>query len=325
MKKEIKIVIGLMLVVVILITAKYVADKQFRGLINDEYEETVEEINALASGEDLIQISGKENDQKRKISVDGLTNIRDLGGYKSSNGKEIRFGKIYRSENLYNVTDEGMKSLEALELDKVIDFRGDDEIEVHPDRMPSSATYIQLPVTNPAELVELIPVEHQQEIRSSFVTGDFERFKEILNEYDINIEEGKLEKYVEFAELWNDEFSGFMHEILESNGKPILFHCEGGKDRTGFAATVFLLTLDVSLEDIKNDFLLTNEYNRENIEPILEKLPVEIHPTVVCDWAHIEAALNYIDENYENFDNYRKKALKISDIEKDALKEIFLD
>jgi len=40
----------------------------------------------------------------------------------------------------------------------------------------------------------------------------------------------------------------------------LLFHCTAGKDRTGFAAAVVLLALDVPLDVIEEDFLLSNEH-----------------------------------------------------------------
>ena len=44
------------------------------------------------------------------------------------------------------------------------------------------------------------------------------------------------------------QYRRFMHEVLEANGQPILFHCTAGKDRTGFAAAILIRILGVAQE-----------------------------------------------------------------------------
>jgi len=82
----------------------------------------------------------------RFIEIDGMTNVRDCGGWKTVNGQKIRQGMLYRGSELnshVNITDEGIKTMrEVLKIKSVIDLRGETEIveDVYKGR------YVNIPV-----------------------------------------------------------------------------------------------------------------------------------------------------------------------------------
>ena len=320
MKKNTLIVIGIIGALCVLGIAKISTDAQMKAIVVEEVAEKEAEIESLVTTGHMPEKTGWE----RKIEVDGLENMRDMGGVRGSYG-QVEEDMLYRSETLYYLTDEGLEQMNDMGFDTIIDFRGADEIEHHPNRMPEGARYINLAVTNPAEIDELIPKEHQAEIRQAFLAGDIDRFNELLEHYDINLGESKLERYVEFSSLWNEEFSRFMHILLEDGSKRVLFHCEGGKDRTGYAAALFYKTLGVSEDKYIEDFLLTNDFTAEKNAPIIAKMPESLLPTIIADAAHLKASFNYIDDTYGDFDTFRRDVLKISDVEKEALIEKYID
>ncbi|WP_432667078.1 tyrosine-protein phosphatase [Wukongibacter baidiensis] len=316
MKKQKWIILAVIAVIAILSYVKISTDSQMKELLIKEAKEKKQEIDSLVSEGKLPEKTGLE----RKVAVDGLVNMRDLGDVRSENGM-INDDMLFRSETLYYLTDKGLEEIDAMQFDVIVDFRGDDEIEHHPNRMPDGVKYVQIPVTNPAELEELIPAEHVAEIRRSFVDGNIDRFNELLENYDIDLDRSKLDRYVEFASLSSDEFSKFLHLLVEEENQKVLFHCEGGKDRTGYAAAVFYKILGVSEDRIMKDFVLTNEYTAEKNAPILEKLPESLYPTIIADEAHLQGTFDYIEATYGDFDTFRKEVLKISDAERDVLIE----
>lgn len=320
MKKSKIIIIAVTVVVLGLIVGKFMTDKQMRDLFAKEAEEKKNEIVQMVKTGELP----KEDPTERAVKIDGLNNMRDLGGVKTPHG-EIKEHKIYRSETLYYLTDEGVEKMNKMNFDVIVDFRGDGEIEHHPNKELKGVDYVRIPVTNPADIAELIPAEHIKEIRMSFAEGDFDRFNELLDKYGINIDERKNESYIDFAKHFTKQFSEFLHVLLEKDNKKVLFHCEGGKDRTGFAAVVFYKLLGVNEELYKEDFLLTNTLTAEQNKPILAKMPESLYPTVIADWHHMQGVLGYIDQEYGNFDNYRKEGLGISDIELEYLIEKYTD
>ena len=64
-----------------------------------------------------------------------------------------------------------------------------------------------------------------------------------------------------------------LFRALEAGETPVLFHCSGGKDRTGVAAMLILLALGASDETIYADFVRTNECRRPELEKIWPSTP----------------------------------------------------
>ena len=65
------------------------------------------------------------------ISIDGLHNFRDFGGYPIADrpGKIVRRGMLYRSADPSKITNTGISQLQALNIARVFDLRSDFEIE----------------------------------------------------------------------------------------------------------------------------------------------------------------------------------------------------
>ncbi len=70
---------------------------------------------------------GQSAVHERRVTLTGLTNLRDLGGYKTSDGKRVRWGLVYRSDQLAQLTDEGFAELAQRGITTVCDLRRDDE------------------------------------------------------------------------------------------------------------------------------------------------------------------------------------------------------
>ena len=62
-------------------------------------------------------------------------------------------------------------------------------------------------------------------------------------------------------------FAEFFQILLDNEeGKAVLWHCTGGKDRTGTAAVLLLSALGVDEDTILDDFALTNEFFKGKID-----------------------------------------------------------
>jgi len=68
----------------------------------------------------------------RFIKIDGLSNVRDCGGWKSHHGGNIKQGMLYRGGELdphMHITDEGLKTMaETLKIKSVLDLRRETEL-----------------------------------------------------------------------------------------------------------------------------------------------------------------------------------------------------
>jgi protein-tyrosine phosphatase len=116
----------------------------------------------------------------------------------------------------------------------------------------------------------------------------------------------------DFASHFTPEVRKFIDVLLSSDGKPVLFHCTAGKDRTGFAAAVLLRILGVPHDVVVEDYLLTNRYflasHRWNL--ILLRLlrgaqfAEIVRGFMLARHEYLFAAFETIDSTHGSFDHY---------------------
>src|SRR3546814_13905619 len=70
----------------------------------------------------------------RVLSLSGVHNFRDYGGYDVEGGGRLRDGVLWRSAHHVEADDDDLAAIDALGIETVIDLRGDDEREAHPCR-----------------------------------------------------------------------------------------------------------------------------------------------------------------------------------------------
>jgi protein-tyrosine phosphatase len=68
-----------------------------------------------------------------------------------------------------------------------------------------------------------------------------------------------------------DAYTRFFEILLASEGKPVLWHCTQGKDRTGVAAMLLLTALGLEEDTILDEYMRTNDY----MKPMLERYAAE--------------------------------------------------
>ena len=112
-----------------------------------------------------------------------------------------------------------------------------------------------------------------------------------------------------------------MAALLAAEGKPVLFHCRAGKDRTGFAAAITLRLLGAPPEAIAADYRLSGGYALAALRPtilILRLLRGKTAANVVrelgsADARYLQAAFDTIDGQYGSFDRYARDGLGLDE------------
>lgn len=268
----------------------------------------------IPSFERPIPVKFSENlrEDYRKLPFTGAHNFRDLGGYKTEDGRRIKWGKIYRSDNLHSLTDEDVKYLSRLNIKSVVDFRSDEERESEPDRLTPDMTQVLLPIKfQPKELDD----ESLKNLMKNLTFGTLDS-SNLLTDFNIVIVK-------DFA----DEYKKFFRHVIENNAEPIVFHCTAGKDRAGFASAMILTVLGVPREKVIEDYLLTNTYVKDHVDS--EMLEIELKTFFRADTdnlrkinlvaeRYIQAAFDTIDSEWGGMDNYISTALSLT--EEDILK-----
>lgn len=216
---------------------------------------------------------------RRMVTLEGVTNYRDVGGYPAHGGKTVRWDRLYRSGDLFALSDNDLAKLAASGLKTIVDFRSAFEAKADPDRVPASVTRVCPLSIDPGDVFAM----------EDAMDGDGAHLMERLNVVLVN--EAK-EQYAEFFRL-----------LMNGGNMPLLFHCSAGKDRTGLAAALFLAALGVAREFIYADYLLSAGYAEEKYRHILTHHP-ELLPVITVKQEYLAAAFAEIDAKYGGLGNY---------------------
>jgi protein-tyrosine phosphatase len=174
------------------------------------------------------------NDPDRLVALEAVHNFRDLGGYRTADGRTTRWRTLFRADGLYRLTAADIVTLEPLGLRTVIDLRSAPELNER-GRFP----------------VEAHPVvfHHLPVVDTTWAQGErphYERDEDFL-----------IWAYQEMLTIGAPRFALAFDALVEADALPAVFHCAAGKDRTGILAALLLGALGVSHDDIVADYTLT--------------------------------------------------------------------
>lgn len=195
---------------------------------------------------------------EKKIPLEGTFNTRDLGDLPTQEGKRIKPGKLYRSDDLYCLTPDDQMELEKMGVTIIIDYRNKSEREKRPNKKIKGAkTYV------------LSPDDETAAIASTDIHSDRKKIDKLLlkeEQGQLNINEDHLkESMLGFVNNPSSQklFSEMLQIIASDPDNIVLQHCRGGKDRTGYGVALILLALGVDEEIVVKEYMLTAEYNKE--------------------------------------------------------------
>ena len=259
--------------------------------------------------------------KKRCIELEGAFNFRDFGGYKIQNGTNIKTGLLYRSESLARLTNNDLKVIESLGIKVVCDLRAHDEVRKEPDRIPNNSGLKSVH----------IPMKSKRHYELSLIPRIFALISGKARKIDF--EKVLIDIYQEFVTDFTDEFSSILKLISDSNNLPILIHCKGGKDRTGFACALIQLILDVPMELVEQDYLLTNDCFEDTIDELMNRFKYlsifgvtkeKLLPFFEARKEYLESALDQIKKDFGTVGNYVESGLSFSAEDKFMLKKLLV-
>jgi protein-tyrosine phosphatase len=182
---------------------------------------------------------------QRVIALEGGRNFRDFGGYPAGENKRVRWGRLYRSGTLSNVTPDGHARLRTRGIRVLCDFRtrrererevvdwsGDDRILLAWDYDPK--------LVSVRALLAGVGLSPQSGLSPQLAS------------------QAMIELYRRLPTRLAEPYAA-LFERLAAGDLPLVFGCAAGKDRTGVAAALVLSCLGVPWEVIVGDYTLTNE------------------------------------------------------------------
>ncbi len=224
---------------------------------------------------------------KQQLTIEGAYNIRDIGGYQTTNGQYVKKGLLFRSGDLNLLTNEDLSYLNRLNLQTIIDFRSDKERKEAPDKVPQIITEsVWLPI-NAGNMEDIFSIDPK----------------------DIPVVMEKVYRYI--VSDCQKELREFFRLVAIKEKSPLLFHCSAGKDRTGIAAALLLAALGVSQEIILEDYLLSAQLLKGKYDFIIKKYP-ELTPLSTVKPNYLEAAFQTINEDFSGTNHYLTKYLQVN-------------
>ena len=244
----------------------------------------------------------------RRLPLVGQSNFRDLGGYKTKDGRRVKWGLVFRSGKCNSLTDEDLAYLASIPLKTVVDFRSNEERDAEPYKVPTTTiNRINFPIA-PGNL-------SSTDIGEVIRRGDVAAAKQYL-----------VDGNREFVTDFQAEYKSYFETLMQTDKTPLMFHCTAGKDRAGLAAALFLAALGVDRETIVEDYMLTNELTGVTLEGM--KALYGDNNMAVCMYyigsvqkEYIEMALTTIDNNYGGMEKFLTQQLGV---DLDKIRKLYL-
>ncbi len=238
-----------------------------------------------------------------------IENFRDLGGYTTEKGRQIRWGKIFRSGEFNTITASSINRVKNMGIKTLIDFRdSEDVIKPSPElgfeniiHLPGSIHYRQ----------NLFPRLQKEEI----LRGDASLFMQDF--------------YVAMVSGSKRALKSMFNQLLVEDNYPIVLSCINGKDYTGFAVSMLLSALDIPSDVIMNDYLLSNRYfdrRRTSFDALscCDETQEALSLIQSADQRFLSYAHTYICKQYGSIDQYLEEELGLTPDKRKQLKEILL-
>lgn len=223
----------------------------------------------------------------RRLFIDKVENMRDIGGYSIGNNKVVKEGKIIRSNCTSNLGNKELEQLLKMGFKTIIDFRSNKEIEKEKGVFLNNKKF---------------QYNHIKINGDGIIPGSKE---EVLDSY-IEMLKGK-------------EQIKQIFEILNNTDNGIIYYCNAGKDRTGVVTACILKFLGVDNKDIIADYLISGVFLKEKLEKFANTITDrDIYAIINPNYDTMNNLLNYIDNEYGSIEKY----LSDCKISKNTLNEI---
>ena len=187
------------------------------------------QVNGTSVGK-VIPFEVDDTFSVRTVTVDGVVNVRDVGGWTTTDNKTIKYGKIFRGGRLKKITSTGVSQLfNELGVKTEVDVRDDGTSE-----SGHSHTYLKYGM---AQYTQNIP---------GYTSPN-----------RIDTTTNKSIGPVGYSSQSTQSIGNIFKTLTNEANYPMYIHCNHGADRTG--TIIFLLNglLGVPYEQLVQDFELT--------------------------------------------------------------------
>ncbi len=238
---------------------------------------------------------------QRWIDLEGLANLRDLGGLTTESGDVVQQRRLLRSDNLQTLTARDIDALLGIGLSDVIDLRSEFEAEAEGPgpltREPRVAIHQHSFFREWREGVGDDKAEDRPEVmpEEALPWVDLEPSVQLANPIS--------SIYLSYVLDRPDSVVAALREISVARGAALV-HCAAGKDRTGTLVALILSLVGVHPDAIVDDYAASTE----RVEAVVGRLlasqtysenlrdrPMSSHASYP---ETMRVFLNHVDERY---------------------------
>ncbi len=262
----------------------------------------------------------------QSLGFETIINARELGGYRMPDGRTVKHGLLLRGGALSATSHKELMILhDKYHLARIFDFRTSFEVDRTPDRPVSEAKYIWLPAFDEDSMTMAkmaLPPEAYKDLGGWLVEhSHMSEVQEIArNMYPIMIT-------TEFTQV---QYAGFFQNILNAEEGAIYWHCSQGKDRTGLGAALILAALGADRSLIMQDFEISNEYYRNEVDAIFRRVNTDEEREAILTFVGVNPryfahALDIVEQQYGSLIDFLKGPICLSEEDMQRLRDRFLE
>lgn len=260
---------------------------------------------------------------ERKVPAPGMDNLRDMGGLKTGDGRYTKWGLAYRADTLYKAKPEGYRYLNHMNMGYVFDLRREEEIAKKPDPAMDGVAYYHTQIPDAPPAYADVSWDTDEAVFKFVSSPRAETFYVDTNVFMVE------------AKKSHQSMKQVFDIALKGDGKAMVWHCAGGKDRTGYVSAMFLAALGVPQETIVNEYLLTNEYRQDfdrqelaDMSKVFNNDPQAIKGFSAIQQSrpeYILAGLKHIEQQYGSIDRYLEQEVGVTPQDIAKLKQLYTE
>ncbi len=228
---------------------------------------------------------------EKHLPMAGGYNFRDLGGIKNSEGRSVKWGKLFRADELSNLTEDDVKYLSSIPITSVIDFRAQNEARRSPDKLPDTVQFAYPITITPGNL-------SSEGIQANLLKTNIDSHMKHMNRLLVSDPACVRAFRIFFA-------------IVQNNlSAPLIFHCSAGKDRAGMAAALVLFALGVDEATVMEDYLMSKVYLSDKYDAFIARYP-RAESIFTVKRMFLQAGINQMKRDYGSIQDFLTKELKV--------------